>query len=302
MAPRIGVSFLALILGLACAVQGAAIHRRASPGCGKSHDFVGKTREFSFQSSGGKRTYRIHLPSNYEADKPKPLLIAYHGAGNKLEDFENETRFSDESVNPDMIAVYPAGVDKHWQGPSYAKKGVDDEAFTTDLVNRIKGAYCVDEARVYATGHSNGAGFAGTLACSSEHGGQFAAFAPVSGAFYTDVVGNRNCHPSRSPLPMMELHGTADRTIPYEGGDARGGRVPAIPDWLSRWAKRNQCSSSSTKDLPGGVHDIKWKCAGGEGLVRHIKMDGQSHKWPGKDSAFDASPAVVDFLSAFRKP
>lgn len=111
MAPRINLSFLALVLGLVGTVQSAAIHRRASPGCGKSHDFVGETREFSFESSGGHRTYRIHLPSNYNVDKPKPLLIAYHGAGNNPEDFENETRFSDEGVNPDMIAVYPAGVE-----------------------------------------------------------------------------------------------------------------------------------------------------------------------------------------------
>ncbi|KJZ74783.1 hypothetical protein HIM_05900 [Hirsutella minnesotensis 3608] len=302
MAPGLRRGVVAILLGLACAVQGGVIHKRGSQGCGKTHNFVGESREFSFESSGGTRTYRIHLPKNYKVDKPKPLLIAYHGAGNNPKKFENQTRFSDEGVNPNMITVYPAGVEKHWEGPTYAKKGVSDKVFTTDLVNRIKDNYCVDESRVYATGHSNGAGFAGTLACSPEHGGQFAAFAPVSGAFYTDVEGNKNCHPARSPLPMMEIHGTADKTIPYEGGDGRGGRVPPIPDWVSRWAKRNKCSTSTTKDLPGGVHDIQWKCEGGNGLVRHIKMDGQGHKWLGKGSVFDASPAVIEFLSAYSKP
>ncbi|KAK3181681.1 hypothetical protein K4F52_007059 [Lecanicillium sp. MT-2017a] len=141
-----------------------------------------------------------------------------------------------------MITVYPAGVNNTWQGPSYAVDGVSDKVFTTDLVNRIKNNYCVDESRVHATGHSNGAGFVGTLACSPGHGGQFAAFAPISGAFYTDVYGNDRCHPARSPLPMFEVHGTADNVIPYGGGDGRGGKLPAIPDWLNQWSGRNQCN------------------------------------------------------------
>lgn len=104
---------VALLLAAAASVTltGASpLEKRGSPGCGKYHSFVGQTREFSFDSSGGSRTYRIHLPSNYDTNTPKPLLIAYHGAGNNPAAFESETRFSDESINPNMITVYPAGV------------------------------------------------------------------------------------------------------------------------------------------------------------------------------------------------
>lgn len=90
----------------------AAIERRAtgSKGCGQPHNFVGETKEFGFHSSGGYRSYRIHLPSNYEVNSPKPLLLAFHGSGNNPTEFEGQTRFSDESVNSDMITVYPAGL------------------------------------------------------------------------------------------------------------------------------------------------------------------------------------------------
>ncbi|GAO18233.1 hypothetical protein UVI_02022980 [Ustilaginoidea virens] len=105
--------------------------------------------------------------------------------------------------------------------------------------------YCVKESRVYATGHSNGGGFVGTLACSPDHGGQFAAFAPISGAFYTDVKGNQDCHPARSPLPMFEVHGTGDKTIPYAPTkDGSGGPLPSVADW--------------EKDLGNGVHDVRY--------------------------------------------
>lgn len=156
---------------------------------------------------------------------------------------------------------------------------------------------------MYATGHSNGGGFVNTLACSPDHGGQFAAFAPVSGAFYTDVTGNDNCHPARSPLPMFETHGTADTTIPYNPtGPGRGGPLPSIPDWLSRWAGRNQCTTSATTDIASGVHDTRWKCAGIDSLLRHVKIDGTGHAWPGKGSKIDISPQVIQFLSVNFKP
>lgn len=104
---------LCAIVSSAClfaGVDAAAVQKRASPGCGHPHSFVGQTRDFHFESSGGTRYYRIHLPSNYDTQSPKPLLIAYHGAGNNPTAFEAETRFSDEGINPNMITVYPAGV------------------------------------------------------------------------------------------------------------------------------------------------------------------------------------------------
>ncbi|KAL3963616.1 hypothetical protein ACCO45_000620 [Purpureocillium lilacinum] len=233
-----------------------------------------------------------------------------------------ETRFSDEIINPNMITVYPAGVNKNWQGPTYATPGVSDKVFTTDLVNRIKNNYCVDEARVYGTGHSKyshppsrvqsrspmltvgqWSRFSWDPRLFPEHGGQFAAFAPISGAFYTDVSGDENCHPSRSPIPMFEVHGTADPTISYDGGQGRGGPLPSIPDWLSRWARRNRCSTSNTEDIANGAHDTKWTCANIPGLLEHIKIDGHDHSWPGpNNSPVDVSPLVIKFLSNNYKP
>lgn len=190
----------------------------------------------------------------------------------------------------------------NWQGPTYATPGVSDKIFTADLLNRIKNNYCVDESRIYATGHSNGGGFVGTLACSPGYGDQFAAFAPVSGAFYTDVRGNDTCHPVRSPLPIFEFHGGADLTIPYDGGVGRGGQLPRISDWLARWAERNQCTTFSVQDSPNGVHDTKWVCAGKNGALEHIKSDGHDHTWPGAGSEIDISSRVIQFLLSNKKP
>lgn len=202
-----------------------------------------------------------------------------------------------------LTARFVKSYKTYWQGPTYATSGVSDEIFTTDLVTHIKDMFCVDESRVYAAGYSNGGGFVNTLACSAEHGGQFAAFASFAAALYTDVIGDERCSPARSPLPILETHGTGDGIIPYDGGLGHGGPLPAIPGWLERWAGRNQCTSSTTTDRGNGVSEQSWTCAGITGLMRHITMEGQDHDYPGPTHRqLFVTPAMLGFLSAHRKP
>jgi poly(3-hydroxybutyrate) depolymerase len=78
---------------------------------------------------------------------------------------------------------------------------------------------------------SNGGGFIGTLACDSLSSTLFRTFTAHSGAFYTDVNGPSNgCAPGKK-VPMLEIHGAADRTVKYSGGQGDGGTQPAISDW-----------------------------------------------------------------------
>ncbi|KAG5976134.1 hypothetical protein E4U55_007490 [Claviceps digitariae] len=275
--------------------------QQSSTGCGTKHTFAGKTREFSFDSGGYPRTYRLHLPSRYDAERATPLLLAYHGHGKKVVEFELETRFSDEGVNPDMIAVYP--VSSSWQGAPYANPDVDDEAFTMDLIARIKDEFCIDASRVYATGHSNGGGFCNVLACSRDAGPQFAAFAPISGAFYSEFQSNDKCHAASLPRPMLEVHGTADRQIPYDGR-ASGGHGPlvGIPAWVKGWARRNGCGAPLATDLGRGVHDDRYECGGVADGLEHIRVEGMGHAWPVAGSPLqNVSAKVVEFLNKHRR-
>jgi poly(3-hydroxybutyrate) depolymerase len=107
-------------------------------------------------------------------------------------------------------------------------------------------------------------------------GGEFAAFAPASGAYYTDDAGvTGGCSPTRSPLPILEIHGGSDASVHYDGGEGEGGIEPAIPTWLGWWAERNACTSSKVEDSFGGdVHHTTWTCANDVvGLLQHWKID-----------------------------
>ncbi|RDA90436.1 hypothetical protein CP533_5241 [Ophiocordyceps camponoti-saundersi (nom. inval.)] len=277
-----------------------------TPGCGKEHDFVGYSHNFTIESGGKQRHYLVHLPESYRPETTTPLLLAFHGASNNPTKFEKQTRFSEKDVNPNMIVVYPAGYHDHWEGPTYATPGVDDKAFVSELIQHLLKTYCIDRSRIYGTGHSNGAGFLADLACSRRHGDFLTAMAPVSGAFYADAKpgADGRCHPDHLPLPVMEVHGTADERAPYDGGEGQGGPLPSIREWVEQWAKRDGCRYGSVDHvLPRGVHDFRWEeCAGRRrDVLRHVRMDGWPHKWPGKDAPFDASPAVIEFLEAHRR-
>jgi poly(3-hydroxybutyrate) depolymerase len=100
---------IVLALTLCSAIEAAAVAKR-SAGCGIQHDFVGSTRGFTVESGGRTRRFNVHLPSNYNAAADTGVVIAYHGADGNPEGFEGVTRFSNSTVNPNLIAVYPAGV------------------------------------------------------------------------------------------------------------------------------------------------------------------------------------------------
>ncbi len=121
---------------------------------------------------------------------------------------------------------------------------------------------------------SNGGTFVNVIACSPL-GDQFAAFAPASGAYYTDTAGVSGCTPARSPLPMLSIHGGNDGSVSYNGGEGSGGMLPPISDWLGWWAERSGCTDEKVEDsFEGDVHHSTWTCGGGvEGLLQHWKVD-----------------------------
>lgn len=153
---------------------------------------------------------------------------------------------------------------------------------------------------------SDGGGFVNTLACSP-NGAAFAAFAPVSGAFYTDT-NYSDCSPSRSPLPILEFHGYADSTVNYTGGPGNGGPLPSIPEWLSWWAQRDGCKdpeADKTTTAQNGYDYITYSCEGVADIVRHYEILDLGHKWPNTSitvSPINASPIIIDFFDANHKP
>ena len=127
---------------------------------------------------------------------------------------------------------------------------VDDVAYLAGLIDAIKADYAVDDKRVYLFGHSNG-GFM-SYRMAHEHGGAIAAIASLAGA---DQSRSRPAPPE--PVHVLQIHGTADTVIPYEGGSLRGEAVPGAKAGVENWAAHNGCAAagvdSGALDLDGGL-------------------------------------------------
>lgn len=285
-------------------------------GCGKDHFFNGIAIYHQVESGGLTRTYSVHTPVTYSKDTQYPVIVGFHGSDSVGFFFEVDTRLDEAQYTGDKIMVYPDGVGGAWAGANYSSATVaEDLQFVYDLLADLRTRYCVDSARIYATGMSNGGGFVGTLACNDTVGGEFAAFAPASGSFYTDAYGV-GCSPARSPLPILEFHGGADESVYYEGGQGEGGYEPPIPTWLGYWAARNGCQSPPTNEssFNDDVHHLTWTCQGQYGALQHYKVDDMKHQWPSEEPNFsqlaagglpthiEASSIIQYFFDSFTRP
>ncbi|WP_116202129.1 alpha/beta hydrolase family esterase [Amycolatopsis circi] len=296
---RAGVAVLAAAMGFGALLAAPASAAGAVPttGCGQAVAGAGTTTVEHLTSGGIDREYRIYVPARYNPHRQYPVVLSYHGHGRTAEYQEELSGFS----GSDVIAVYPQGVTgtdgkSAWTGAPYSAP-VDDVRFTGDLLTSLQQRMCMDPARIYAAGKSNGGGFVGVLACRMAD--RIAAFAPVSGAFYPQ---GGACHPSRK-VALLDFHGTADTTIPYTGNPAKG--LPSIPDWLSGWAARDRCFPYPVSVSP--VHNVVKQWWPGCSLV-HYRVEGAGHVWPStrpnNDSdtptAIDATPVILQFFKAHR--
>ncbi|KAK4498795.1 hypothetical protein PRZ48_009305 [Zasmidium cellare] len=245
------------------------------------------------------RHYNLHLPQSYIPTTPLPLILIYHGQGQNTTSIERYTLFS--TAQPDSITVYPAGVNNQFLGDPVAPPSteINDIQFTSDLLDHLTSTYCIDTSRVYAAGFSNGGGLTGLLACNSTVGSRFAALAGVAAAHYPDEqlsepLFGEGCV-GGGKVPYLEIHGTNDKIIDYQGHNGDQPASIPLPEWMGKMARLNNCTptaagtggligfeTNSTQVLNGGnVTRYSWSCDGREDVVVHYKVEGLGHGWPG---------------------
>lgn len=267
-------------------------------------------RMLSFSVGGVSHEALLHVPRGVQ--EPIPLVLAFHGAYDDARGTSVYYGFSKLADREHFVVVYPqASHDKFWE---LKPEQHDDVAAVRALLDRMERASCIDSSRVYATGVSNGGGFTARLGC--EMADRLAAIAPVAGGY--DPL--KRCKPAR-PLPLLEIHGTDDDVVPYEGtGEHRTGSDSgflSVSGFLSQWTQLDGCRGAPkvSTPRPGVTHQTWSPCAGGS-VVEHLKLEGTEHGWPGSHwseagknpspahdpTGLDSAEAVWDFLSRFRLP
>src|SRR4051794_12872318 len=247
------------------------------------------THELSIEHGHLTRTYRLHIPPSYDGSRPVPLVLAFHGGGGTSVNAERGFGFNPLSDRHGFLAVYPQGVENHWNdgrtGPRFPKATeIDDVGFMRSLIDRLAKAYRIDPRRIYATGMSNDGFFSHRLGW--ELSDVLAAIGPAAGTLDPDVAAK---FAPEHPVHVLHMHGTKDRAVPFEGGEvvAKGGQCISVARMIALWVKADGCKESPKveslpeKDADDGTKVRRETYEPGElgAEVILYTIEGQGHNW-----------------------
>lgn len=223
-----------------------------------------------------------------------PVVFLLHGLGDGPGSVRDAGAWTDAVIERRFMLVTPSGIASSWNAGECCgiAKGtqIDDTGYLATLVEEIARRPDVDTTRMYMAGFSNGGMMTYRFACVSD---RLAAMASVSG---TRVI---TC-PPKSPLPILHVHGTADETVPYEGGSGivaaiMGVSFPNVPATMEQVAADDGCTGAPSERTSGDLTTKEWGgCAAGA-RVKFITIANWPHQWP-LTGSLDATDEVLSFF------
>ncbi|MEQ1703923.1 MAG: alpha/beta fold hydrolase [Ilumatobacteraceae bacterium] len=257
------------------------------------------------------RPFEVFTPSSYDEATPMPLVVLLHGFGASGDIQEAYFQLQPLAEERGFLYVHPDGtvnqIGRQFWNATDACCGfattIDDSGYLLALIEQVEADYNVDPRRIYLVGHSNGGFMSYRMAC--DHADKIAAIASLAGATFADV---EDCDPSE-PVSVLQIHGTADETIPYTGGTILGNDHPSAQTTVDTWAGYNECAAT-TVDAAAAL-DLDANLAGAETSTEVFEdcptgigvelwtIDGGAHI-PARTT--DMSIGIIDFLFAHPKP
>ncbi|MBS0180804.1 MAG: hypothetical protein JSS39_00240 [Nitrospira sp.] len=198
--------------------------------------------------------YMVRTPSNYDATFAHPLLMVYAPAGHSGWASERLTGFTTAATGAGFVVVYA----DHRQLNIAA---IEQLGTIPGLVAK---EWCVDEHRLYVTGHSDG-GTASLMLAVLEKTKKIPASIAPSAAGVTGK--DLNAFQCPVPIPVMIMHSKNDSLFPGWGAQTSA--------W---WAGCNRCDVTKTKSVEGGCRAYQGCAAGGATL--YCEGTGSHRDWP----------------------
>lgn len=253
---------------------------------------------------GIPRDYWVHVPPEYDATKPTPVVLILHQAMTNAPMMVKFTGMNEKADQAGFIAVYPNGTGttpfiKYWDAGGVRGNVSDDVGFVSRVLDDLETVAKVDPKRVYAVGMSLGGMMCYRLA--AELSERIAAIASVSGTMAID-----DAHPKR-PVPILHFHGTKDGLVHYDGPDKitpANIKFDSVDQTIETWARINGCPGPPAVEvLPNSADDLRVRravygpgTAGAEVVLYTI--EGGGHTWPGREPRLFFLGETVKNLSA----
>jgi len=256
---------------------------------------------------GVARDYLLRTPATAVSD-PRPLLLVIHGAGGNAAKAETATGMTELSDAGGFIVAYPQGTQAADVAGEYSwnagaccanpvKNNIDDVSYIKALIADVQSQESVDPARIYIAGFSNGGMLAYRLAC--ELPGEFAGIAVVAGAFNVS-----ECATAGATSVLM-IHGTGDKTVPYDGGATNERTAARFGQWKNAslatavdfWSTLDGCGEAPFAAVDGGVTRRSYSTCANEKKIDVVTIADGGHIWPvAAESGFDASSLITEFF------
>jgi polyhydroxybutyrate depolymerase len=244
----------------------------------------------ALRHDGHERPYLLHAPPIVRGART-PLVLELHGRGIDPVAFDRWTGFSTLADEAGFALAMPGAAGETWndgRAGDAVEHGRDDVVYLLAVLDDACERLPIDRRRIYLVGMSNGATMAARFSC--EQPMRVAALAQVAGTAAVEVAAA--CRP-QVPVPILNIHGTADRFAPYAGGRARGPRArlflrtrfePSIgvDDWARRWVEGNNAHDGPrVETLRPDTTVRRWRGAAPVSDVVFCRIEGGGHTWPG---------------------
>ena len=263
--------------------------------------------KYQFRHQGLDREYWMYIPENLP--EQAPLVFVLHGYGGKAEGYCPQMI---ETARKHGFAVcYPQG-EKAPKGktgwnvgyPKQEGMKTDDIDFICDLARHVQKKFSLSRKNTFFSGMSNGGEMCYIMAM--QHPEAFSAYASVAGL--TMEWAYRSMSPKMA-VPLMEIHGTADKTSLWEGdpdNNCGWGEYISVPLAVGVWAAEAKCTHTETVELPVINNKVlmhrhlggspAWE-GGPEIEVRLYEVVGGKHSWAHKD--MDTCEEIWKFFSKY---
>jgi polyhydroxybutyrate depolymerase len=261
---------------------------------------------FSLEHDGQKRTYEFYEPECCIGTKPAPLVVALHRFTETGAAMARTTQFNALADVEKFFVAYPNGLRRSFNYRDLPEP--DDFGFVLAVVQDLLVRHNIDPERVYLVGASNGGFLTYRLLCEAPD--LFAGGAVVMAAMPEWIT--EACTPSA--VPILIMHGTEDRVVPYDSDTIEGPPgvttpVLPIPATVAYWVAANEAAAAPTitpiPDLDpadGCTAEIQRHESMGAAVapVVHVRIEGGGHTWPGSETrtvGFLEGPRCNDFAA-----